>query len=401
MVASTSRPTHVPDELVRNFSFEFSGPPDEMFSRIDALRDGHRVLWADAPLHRGDGEAFGMWLLTSAEDIRHVLQQPELFSSETRANAHQPKMIPIFLDPPDHARYRRLLTPLFAPKVIETMEAGIQGRVDDLVDAIAPRGACEFVSDVAVQFPTRVFASWMGLAEDQTGRFVDLVNALIHGTPEESQAAMMDAAGVLGDLIAARVAEPTDDLMSQIIGVELDGEPLSHDELFRTAYLLFLAGLDTVAAALSLSFWHLAQSPSDRAALVSGEVTTEDAAEELLRRHSFVNLTRQLTTDVEIGGVQLRKGDMVLTSLPLASRDPLEYDEATEVHLDRADNRHYAFGAGPHRCLGSHLARLEMRIFLDTWHRAIPNYTLGGGTEAYGGTVMGVRRLPLRWNPVG
>jgi cytochrome P450 len=255
------------------------------------------------------------------------------------------------------------------------------------------------VADVSVRFPTRVFTTWIGLPEDETERFVRIVSALIHGSgePEAQASAVFDAYSVLNELIDARMASPTDDLMSDIIRRELDGRPLAKDELFRIAFLLFIAGLDTVAAALSFSFWHLAQSPEDRHRIAHRSVDTQHVVEELLRRHSFVNLPRRVAADMEFAGVQMREGDSCVLSLPLASRDPDAYGDAAAVDLDRADVRHYAFGLGPHRCLGSHLARLEMRIALEEWHARIPDYRLDGPVESYAGSVMGVTTLPLRW----
>jgi cytochrome P450 len=185
--------------------------------------------------------------------------------------------------------------------------------------------------------------------------------------------------------------------MSQIIRQPVDGRPLTFEELMSIALLLFLAGLDTVAAALSFSFSHLAQNADDRRAVATGAVPTMQVVEEMLRRHSFVSPPRRVAQDVEFAGVQLKQGDAVIIGLPLASRDESEYDDPTEVHLDREGNRHYAFGAGPHRCVGSHLARLEMRLAFETWHRTIPEYQLAGDVFGYGGTVMGVQSLPLSW----
>jgi cytochrome P450 len=373
---------------------------------MDALRDEGRVLWIQAGMAGTLGTSTGAWLFTRAEDIRSALQQPDVFSSRLGGDGSDggmPPMIPIFLDPPDHTQYRRLLNPLFSPGVVGRMEESIRARIHTIVDGLVDRGGCDFVADVAIQFPTRVFTSWMGLPEDETDRFVALVSALIHGGEADGEAArnaaVLDVFGVLNQLIADRVATPADDLMSQIAGQELDGRPLSQDELLRIAFLLFLAGLDTVAAALSFSFWHLAQSPGDRRAISTGAVSTGQAVEELLRRHSFVNLPRLVARDVEFAGVELRKGDPVVLSLPMASRDPDEYDDAVAVRLDRegGGGRHYAFGLGPHRCLGSHLARLEMRMALDEWHARIPDYRLDGDPGAYAGTVMGVTDLPLRW----
>lgn len=397
-MTAVARPAHVPDDLVRPFSLDFRGPLDELFPRLDALRDEGRVVWV--PVGGGLGGVRGAWLLTHAEDIRHALQHPELFSSALGGGTGGiPEMIPLLLDPPDHTAYRRLLNPLFSPGVVAAMEDGIRSRIHDLVAELAPRGRCDFVADVAVQFPTRVFTAWVGLPEEDTGRFVAMVSALIHGTDDDGarRAALGDMLVVLDGLVAERMAAPADDLVSRIAALELDGRRLDHDELMRITFLLFLAGLDTVAAALSFAFAHLAQVPADRAAIASGAVPVAQAVEELLRRHSFINLPRAVARDVEFAGVSLRAGDPVLIPLALASRDPAEYPRAEDVELTRDGPRHYAFGLGPHRCIGSHLARLEMRVALDEWHTRIPDYRLAGEASAYAGTVMGLTSLPLAW----
>ncbi|MCW2968497.1 MAG: cytochrome [Solirubrobacteraceae bacterium] len=404
-------PAHVPQELVRDFQLDFHGPLEELFPRFDALHDEGRVLYvtgamqAAAEAYGGGGPA-GVWVFTQAEDIRAALQAADLFSSDTAApdapDTGLPKMIPIFLDPPDHGKYRRILTPLFAPATVAHMEASIRERAIGLVEEMLAKGSCDYVKEFAIEFPTRVFTSWIGLPEEETGRFVTLTDTLIHGgDPAARDAAMAGAFEVLSTLIMARMESPTDDLMSQIVVQEVDGRPLTFEELFNMAFLLFLAGLDTVAAALSFSYWHLAQTPKDRQELVNGTVDPVHAVEELLRRHSFVSLMRRATRDASFAGVDIREGDIIMCSLPLASRDPGEYADATEVDLHRENVRHYAFGAGPHRCVGSHLARLEMRIAFEEWHKRIPDYELGGPAEAYGGGVMGVSSLPLRWASPG
>jgi len=396
-------PSYVPSELVREFDFDFHGPLQDLFPRIDALRDEGRVLWLEPAFgrtRRGRGSP-GLWLLTKEEDIRTALQSPALFSNAPGIDVSEiaePVMIPISMDPPEHGRYRRIMTPLFSPPVVAKMEEGIRARIRRILDGIVDRGSCEFVSEVALLFPTGVFTNWIGLPEEDTSKFVTMVNTLIHGAEEDRPAALGPSLEALNKLIVDRYEHPTDDLMSQIAVQEVDGRRLTHEELLNMAYLLFLAGLDTVAAALSFSYFHLAQSPDDRRALAGHTVPTAQAVEELLRRHSFVNLARRVTRDVEFAGVTMHQGDQVICSLPLASRDPDEYDDPTNVRLDRDANRHFAFGAGPHRCVGSHLARLEMRIAFDEWHERIPDYQLDGEVTAYGGAVMGVETLPLRWS---
>jgi cytochrome P450 len=387
-------PDHVPPELVRDVGLDFRGPIDELFPRLDALRAEGRTLFVETPY------GTGAWLFTRAADIRAALQTPDLFSNQFAGFDNPPMMIPIFLDPPDHTQWRRLLNPLFSPPVIAAMEDSIRTRMRALVAEVAPKGEGDFVADVSVRFPTAVFTSWIGLPEEETPRFVGMVSQLLHGSddPAAQGAAMAGAYAALDKLIDDRMASPTDDLMSRIIALEIDDRPLTKQELFKIAFLLFIAGLDTVAAALSFSFWHLAQTPEDRRRIASGEVATQVVVEELLRRHSFVNLPRLVARDAEFAGVQLRRGDSVVLSLPLASRDPDAYAGGAEVDFDRDDVRHYAFGLGPHRCIGSHLARLELRIAFEEWHAAIPDYRLDGEVGSYAGSVMGATNLPLRWS---
>lgn len=390
----------MPGDVVREFELNFRGPVGELHPHLDALRQEGRALWLRPPGLGYGAPSGGYWLFTREEDIRSALTRPDIFGQDlgpTTAGGPEQALLPIGLDPPDHATYRRMLAPLFAPDVAAAMEAQTRDRIRALVSELAPRGGCEFVADVATRFPTRVFISWLGLPEAETDRFVATANVLVHGRRGERAEAMGEAMAVLDTLVSDRTAEPTGDLMSQIASQTVQGRRLDHEELTSIALLLFMAGLHTVAAALSFSFWHLASAPEDRRALAVGRVDPATAVEELLRRHAFVNLPRRVRRDVEFAGVSLKAGDRVLLSLPLASRDTAAFDDATEVRLDRRHNRHVAFGAGPHRCLGSHLARLELRLALEEWHARIPEYRLEGEAVAYAGPVMGVSRLQLGW----
>jgi cytochrome P450 len=384
-------PPHVPPNVVRQIDLSFQGPVDELFPRLDALRSEARALWLSIGLPRFGGSA---WFFTQEADIRAGLQNAELFGQPP----NRLQALLTSLDPPEHTRYRRLLTPLFSPGAVGAMEDSIRQRIRAIIAEIAPRGSCDFVADVATQFPTRVFTAWMGLPEEQTGSFVQMTHMVLHGTAEEQAQALAGVAGVLTALINERLARPADDLMSKIAAVRLDDRPLTREELFGIAYLLFFAGLDTVAAALSLSFWHLAQTPEDRRTLAEHKLPTGQVVEEMLRRHSFMHLLRVARRDAEFAGVQLKTGDRVFLSLPMASRDPEAFDDPTSVHLERVDNRHCAFGVGRHRCLGSHLARIEMRVAFDEWHAQIPDYRLAGQPTGYAGIHMGVKNLPLRWS---
>lgn len=398
MTGTAQRPGYVPDRLVRDFDVHQGGGLDEILDRFAALgRDPERVVWLDVPLDLNSSDP-GMWMLTRGADIRAALQQPALFSSRTGMGPPGMVLAPIALDPPAHTGYRRVMDPMISPRVVKEMEQSIRARAAALVDRIRPAGGCEFIDEVAIQFPTRIFTSWLGLAEEQTGYFVAVAAAVLHG-PGGSPAASMTAAGILHALIEARTAEPRDDLISKLIRMRPDGRPLEPAELMGVAFLLFLAGLDTVAAAMSFSIAHLARHPEQRAALVTGAAPAAAAVEELLRRYSFVNLPRRLSHDAEVAGVPMRAGDLLLLSTQLASTDGDEYADPLTVDFDRGPIRHYSFGAGVHRCLGSHLARLELRVFLEEWHARIPAYELAAPPAGYVGAVMGLRELRLTWSP--
>jgi cytochrome P450 len=390
-------PSHVPAELVRSFDIGYHGPLDQLFPRLDALRAEGRVVWLEAAM-RLDAEeaAVGAWFFTEMADVRAAYQDSELWGQFRHESF--PLLVPTSLDPPDHARYRRLMTPLFGPVAVATMEAAIRGRMRRIVDQLIDRGGCDFVADVSMEFPTKVFTSWMGLPEEETARFVAMSETLIHGTREELPAAVAEISEVLYGLIDDRLANPRDDLVSDVVQFRLDGEPLSKEDLFSICYQLLLGGLDTVAAALSFSFAELAQRPDERRALARGEAPIPQAVEEMLRCFAFTQMPRVARRDAEFAGVQVKEGDLAVLSGAMASRDPSEYDDPTHTDLERTKNRHFAFGAGPHRCLGSHLARLEMRIAFEEWHTRIPEYRLDGVPMAVGGMVMGLSALPLRWN---
>ena len=354
----------------------------------------------------------GYWVLTDAADIRDAFQRPELFSSRITGIPPTPRprrLLPLELDPPEHGLYRHPLAAVFSPKAAAEMEPAIRRTCAGLVDALAGRGRCEFLADFAVPFPTTIFVELLGLPAAEAGRFAAWNRALLHShdEPEVRAAAKAQIAGYLDELVDRRMAEvaggqgSTDDLFAVLASAEVDGRPLERAEIFDYAFLLFIAGLDTVTAALGFSFAYLAAHPDHRTALAADADLIPAAVEELLRAFSVVNPARTVTRDATFAGACLREGDRVLLSTVLANRDPAEFDDPTGVRFDRAANRHLAFGAGPHRCLGSHLARCELRVALEEFHRRIPDYRLADGAviRAHGGGAMGIDQLPLTWEP--
>ena len=246
-----------------------------------------------------------------------------------------------------------------------------------------------------------VFTEMLGLPVAEADRFVEWNNVLLHdyADPRRRQQAGVEINSCLKDLIAQRAAEPRDDLLSELLGCEIDGRPVTREEVHNLAFLLFVAGLDTVTAALSFAFRFLAEHSAHRAQLVADRSLVPGAVEELLRVHAFINMGRTVTADTEFGGVQMKAGDRVLTSTTLAALDPDEFPDPLAVRFDRPANRHLAFGAGPHRCAGSHLAREELRIALEEFHARIPEYSIRPGAviTMHGGGAMGMDRLPIVW----
>jgi cytochrome P450 len=391
---------------VLHFEFAPAATPGErFFDQLDEIRRDH-------PIFRSD-EAQGYWVFTRNDIIMDALQDPETFSSAaTVPTIPDPPYawIPIMLDPPLHTRWRQLLGGWFSPGRTGTLEGTIRERCASLIAGLKPKGGCDFVADFASQFPTVIFLAIMGLPVDELERFMAWEDKILHfdteTDPDYSQmiAAMDQVRAFMGELITTRRADPStrgDDLISAAIDWEIDGAPIPDEDLQSCLLLLFMAGLDTVASQLSYMFHHLATVPADREKLVADPSLIPGAVEEMLRAFTIVRLGRKVTKDVEFHGAALKAGDMVAMPLAFASRDEDAYTDATGVDLDRGVFRNLAFGGGPHRCLGSHLARKELVVALEEWHRIIPEYTVPAGEEPLehsGNGVYGYDSLPLSWS---
>jgi len=190
------------------------------------------------------------------------------------------------------------------------------------------------------------------------------------------------------------------DVISQAVRWEIDGAPIPDTDVLSLCMLMLLAGMDTVAAQLSYMFYTLATQPELRQKIVDDPSIIPAAVEEFLRAHPIVQPGRKVLHDEEFQGCSLKKGNMVLFPLAAAGRDPQQYDRPSEVDFDRGPFRHISFGVGPHRCLGSHLARVELTVALEEWHRRIPHYRLGEGEPIveHRSGVYGLNNLPLTWS---
>jgi cytochrome P450 len=391
----TPRPENVPADLVHDLD-HWNGP-DYLADPIgfwDDLRGPYRVFWS--PFHGG------FWCLTRYEDIHEAFQRADLFSSRiTNIPGREVRLLPITLDPPEHTTYRRLLNLPFSPARIALLMDKITDRSNALIDDVIDRGEFEFMDTFAKALPTGIFCDLLGLPHDEVKKFLEwnYIILHVHGDAEgqERQRIANEELGTyLGDLVAERTSRPHDDLVSALIPLEIDGRPITRDEAVSMTYLLFLAGLDTVTSALGWCWKFLAEHPSHRQQILSNPAIIPKAVEELLRYHAFVEDSRTVTRDVEFAGVMMKEGDRVMLPTSSACRDEAEFPDALTVDFEREPNRHIAFASGPHRCLGSHLARAELHIAMELWHQRVPDYELGQGEIRYhGGAVVGPDCLRL------
>ncbi|HUY62888.1 MAG TPA: cytochrome P450 [Acidimicrobiales bacterium] len=357
----------------------------------------------EQPTHR-IGDMFT--LVTRRQDVEEALRKAGVYSWSAVGMdlGNVRPLIPLQIDPPQHVKYRRILDPLFAPKKMALLEDEIVGLVDSLVDGFGTRGSCDLHEEFAVPLPCRVFLRLMGLPFADLDVFLALKDDIIRppGLTLEEQAPYRQKAGqtvyeYFEKELAKRKASPTDDLLAQIIAGEVDGERLTDEEVTDICYLFIIAGLDTVTDSLDCFFAYLAQNPEHRRQLVQDESVIPSAVEELLRWETPVPaVPRVATEDVEIAGCPIKAGEQVMLLLASANTDAAAHPGVEEVDLERNPNPHLAFGGGVHRCLGSHLARVELRVALREFHRRIPEYELAPGTVLqYTTGLRSLHTLPL------
>jgi cytochrome P450 len=361
----------------------------------------------------------GTWLPLRHEDISAVAYDTKHFTSrsvvvnEVRPGPDDlPAPIglapPITSDPPFHALARRLLLPAFSPKRIDALEPFTRQLCVEILDAAAARTELDAAADYAQHIPLRVIVRMLGFPQEDADlfrRFIRMVLEDVDQSAEERQALVDE--GELDAYMDARIAEhvanPQDDLTSFLLDAELDGHKLDPDHVRGTMVLLMIAGIDTTWSAIGASLWHLAQSPADRRRLVEEPGTMTTAVEEFLRAYAPVTMARLVAKDFDFRGQRLKEGDWLLLPFPAANRDPEFFPDADQVQIDRVENRHAAFGLGIHRCIGSNLARMELRVALEEWMRRYPDFELTDPAQVTwsAGQVRGPRCVPVRILPGG
>lgn len=403
-VRSWTVPAHVPPALVVDFDlFEV---PAGMRDPIDKWR---HLVESGAPKIFWSPRNGGHWTFLEYEDIREGYKHYQWFSNRHTPIPpveHWPVFQPQSVDPPDHAKFRNLLAPLFTPAAIKQMEGEVRRRAHQLIDSFADRGHCDFVGEFSARMPTGMFIHLMGMDEDRIPEFLGLADTFMRvDNPEGKSQNVADIYAVLEDYFAAKKKlPPANDLASTLLGArDAEGQQFPHEEIINCAFLLFLAGLDTVTSTMTYIWRYLATAPESRR-YIQENLEVPDrlarAMDELFRINSVSVIYRRVNQDIEYKGVQMKENDKLVLPNNVANRDPAVFENPTVIDLDRKVNTHVTFGLGVHRCLGQHLAKLEVATSLREWLPRIGDFRIApdADIEIFAGPVMGMRSLPLVWD---
>ncbi|OLO25844.1 cytochrome [Streptomyces sp. MNU77] len=366
------------------------------------LRDHAPVTWSE--------EFGGYWILTRYADIEWAARNPDVFSSANPLIPHRDlfdeKQIPLQLDGEEHRLWRVTLADLFSPGAVNHFTPGIREAAADAVGKMAAQGGGDFVKDLAVRLPAETFLITFGVDRSALRDLLDYKDWFVReGLPRATSGAeIAEARRPLQEFfrkqIRLRRAEGTEgrrDVLSRLLESTFDGRPLTEDEMVNATFVTMMASLDTTTSALGLMFLYLAEHPDAQALITRSPERIPQIAEELIRHEPVLTTARLVTRDVERHGVTLRKGDHVLMSWGMSGLDPDAFDDPGAVDFDRRAIRQLAFGTGPHRCLGMHLARRIIHIALQEWHFRIPRYALAPGSTPvhHYSAVRGLSRLEL------
>jgi cytochrome P450 len=371
------------------------------FPRWDELRQA-------CPIARTDRRGRA-WLPTTYADVTEMAKDIAHFSSANTSvidALEEPEtpiltygLPPITSDPPLHTWTRRLLLPWFSHARVELYEPMTRALCRSLIDGHLAKGGADAAAGYAQQIPVRVIGWILGIPEELADSFTGWVRDALEfaDDPERVQRGMFGIGYYLWDRINERRDTDGDDLLTYLLHTEVDGGSVDDMVILGMAMLTAIAGIDTTWSAIGSSLWHLATNDGDRERLVANPALMDTAVEELLRAYSPVTMARVVTDDIEVNGCPMKQGDKLLLNFPAANRDPAVFERADEVLLDREHNRHVAFGTGIHRCAGSNLARMELRVALEEWLARVPDFHLADGAEVLwaGGQVRGPRRLEV------
>lgn len=393
-------------ELTRPWSLhEDMGAADCPFHAGTKLRDGPPIFFKPGEDHVRASGLGGNWVVASYALQEKVLLDPARFSSHlsigfSRLIGDDWPLVPLELDPPEHALYRKLIAPWFSPARARSLQDEIRALAVCLLDDVASADTCDFMTSFGQPFPVTVFMQMMGLPQAEMPTFLSWANDLLRGeTLAERAAAAQAMKDYLLNLIAVRRAQPGEDMVSYFIASKVDGMEIPPDRLLGLCFMLLIGGLDTVASTLGFIFRALAEQPELQARLRADPAIIPAATDEFMRAFGVVTTFRYASQDMDFHGAPIRKGDLVELPLGLSSRDERMHQDPHLIDFDRKAKRSLAFSTGPHTCAGLHLARTEIRIALEEWTARIPEFQLSPGCRITTATesVWTLENLPLTW----
>lgn len=393
-------PAHVPPELVHNIGLTES--PEFLADPFKFMAGLHERL---PPLFFSVGQqgTHKSWQLTKHSDVYFVLRHPEIFTTHgqgpfPRDPDNYFRIIPLEISPPEHRKYRAIVDPLVSPQAIAKLEANIRKLTNELIDNFIDRGECEFAKELGRPLPVGVFLDIMGLPRSMMDEFVRWAMGLLHAQDRAVAGQVMgEVTAYLNSAIAEKRANPDGGMVSAIVNGKPGGEPMSEREIFGFVFFVFIAGLDTVFAALNNIFVWLAENPERRREIIAEPENINNVIEELLRVYTVTFSGRVLTQDYEMHGVTMRKGDRITSILPTANYDPDVFPNPKEVNFHRPRTPTLSFAGGAHSCMGAHLARLEIKIVVQEFLRRIPEFKLAQPIEYFPGAVIGPKAVHLSW----
>ena len=394
-------PAHVPQDRVIDLDVYNPAPDlDDPTEGWKALHERNEtVLWTT-----GNG---GHWIATRGSSIRAILEDHESFSSNVLMVPRErglSNLLPTAADPPRHRPFRMVIQQAFTPASVRAMEDGIRALSRDLIGQIAPRGHADFMRDFASRLPTGVFLQIADLPVEDFDLLYGWMEAVMRPDGSADQADLMQRfSDYLVPILRERKANPGGDVLSAIATADIGGQPITDEDAINMGTTLLLGGLDTVAALMSFVWNHLARDPALQKLLVDNPERIRDAVEEFCRRFPVGTNTRVTARDTEIDGVTIKGGDLITTPQILHALDEREYPDPLTFDIDRQTGGYSSFGHGVHRCPGSFLGKVELRIALEEWLAAIPEFAIAPGARVRvtPGVTAGIFSLPLAWPVAG
>lgn len=383
--------------------FHFDLYNDERL-KVPDIQAGYATLLGDAPDIFWTPANGGHWVVTRHDLITEVMKDHVHFSARERdipRTGIVQRMIPLFLDPPEHGGYRGELMRYFSPKVVRDLEVRMRDWAVRLIDAVADKEVCDFSEEIAARFPVSIFMELMGLPLDRFTEFRVIVRDYFGSYQDAAKRTVMRdfLIAEMDKLLDQRRREPREDLMSHLVTMEIRGRKLDLDEIRSIALMMFIAGLDTVAGTLGFTYRYLAGDTALQDRLRENPQDIPKFVEESLRRFAVVNPPRLVDHDYDFAGVHLRKGDMIAILLPCAGMDDRNVERPAEFDIDRPNREMIGFGTGVHVCLGNFLARAEMRIITEEWLKRVPRFRMVPGTDPRSrlSSIIALDRLDLEW----